>query len=1024
METKKKKFKRKLFLNNQAEIQEKPDADFSNTIVATLQSKVKALQSKYTDFISKCITNIKKDENPSVPVANNNIMIKKSTQKKPSQLEHHDTEDTIDYSNIVDYFTLFESLLPQELEKNFNDLKIETFKHIHLLKKRLNYVRTEIIFLKNKNEKKPIIKVHCETQTTSNKTQSYTDTPNKNSQIDCMVTLSDELSRSKESIKVLRNRIFSQLASKRDSVPKLKINKIIPISPDSLKYSRICQSTSRVYRNNEIDTHLKDSAVNQPEPTEKNKISGIMRTAKAYARNINNICENSYENFENKVYIIRQLTENFNSNANIFETEALEYMHEEEKLKEQLERCKKIAAIYENKLKVKNETVCELRKKLKKKINDENQAKEEIQVFAKNYEHLIQQLIGEYNYKINQIYDKLYSIQGNLKNKIEMNLEELKEIMESTNKGEFFDQEIEILKKNIERLEFCNKELFQNNQYLSKENEEVKISKQKTENYVKELKEELSETKQMLIDLENTVNSNSSLSNVLKIKEFELKQAEFEKNALMLDKSEMLNRIETLEIEIIEARECYRDLNVKYNNQIEDLVFSNAINNNQILQLQKDLTESINRNEELSKITNDKEKKQNDLLLKYQKIEKILIEKETEIKKLQELLSKFQSNSLEKQLSEKEILYAELLNKYEKISEILKENENEILLLQQKLNSLQNTYELLKEDILIKEEKYKGIIEDLKLDKYQLQKDYNYDKEKYNTLEMQLTSYEEKILKLNEQNSFLECSLNKLTEENQILDSIKNNLLNKVSELEDDLKSLIAKLLKLTDHNAFLEDAVLHFSPKSLSVVKKNFEKTDILDENIKLKAELLQIHNNFETISNNQSQIESKLNFSNNLIIKHQIEIEKISEESNGIKKNYESQLLENEKLIETNNEYCKEIDKLKKNSFDLMIKIRNEEVTYTKNISYLEQIIKELKHKHGKEMDIENTFYGEIKPDLFSHRKDKPLQISSEKSIFISALKKVYYKTIEDSDSQTEIIKFDHGNKSIEDISHTSFI
>ena len=133
---------------------------------------------------------------------------------------------------------------------------------------------------------------------------------------------------------------------------------------------------------------------------------------------------------------------------------------------------------------------------------------------------------------------------------------------------------------------------------------------------------------------------------------------------------------------------------------------------------------------------------------------------------------------------------------------------------------------------------------------------------------------------------------------------------------------------------------------------------------------------------------------------------------------------MLENEKLIETNNEYCKEIDKLKKNSFDLMIKIRNEEVTYTKNISYLEQIIKELKHKHGKEMDIENTFYGEIKPDLFSHRKDKPLQISSEKSIFISALKKVYYKTIEDSDSQTEIIKFDHGNKSIEDISHTSFI
>lgn len=885
MEADKRRFKRKLFANTPRQ-ENKPEPEkLTDSLVLALQSKVEALQNKYNDFISKCMKKINKEDPDADSTPNNIIMLKSAREGEKNRKTQSDVDESKEYAQLIEGFKQIEEQIAADLEKPFYSIKQETFKQIHLLKQRLNYLQTEIVFLKNKSLKKTIGKSHCETQTAESFAFTDSDHWNKEFQANCISSLSDELSKSKESIKVLRDVIsFNLKGNKQKNVPRLRIKTNSYLSPQSLLTQRELISPSRRL--------IKKDSFSDRIELDKKTTEKVLNLAKIFEENILKNCEDLCDRKETLFLVLQQAHQDFANSIKKIELEYFEFGANDDKLKEELENCKTVAFMYEKKLKLKNETISALRQKVKKFDEEKDFLKNIFETFCKNEMWKIEGFLEGVNEKFKNLDGKFSELKKTFSMKIEGNLNEIKEALEIANNGQCFYAEIEELRKGIEELEVCNKEIHRRNQTLCLENEKLKSQKNIADCLLRELKEELIETKSLLCKLEDNSETNCGLINLIKIKDFELKQMQFEKNTLGTDKAELLLRIEALEIEIIEAQEAYRDMSVKCNQTIEELIFSNTVQKNQITQLEKPKNPQF-------------------VLVKFQ------------------LISIKANSSLEK--SKKTI------------------------------------------------ENHREIIEDLKLDLYEIKKKSEIFSEKFEEINEKFTEAEEKFAKLLELYTTLETITQNLSEENQIIKSTKSSLFGKISELEEDVKSLTEKLLKISNANSLLEDQIFKYSSsKDLTIGEIRLK-----EENSKIKIELVQMQTIIETYQSSQYQIEAKLTQVNSMISDLRNKIGELTEEKNFAELAKETMSLENAKLIEQLGNSAKELEKLQKNNLDILMKMKNEDLTSKKNIQFLEQLIKDIKSKQHSNWTLHQGPSIEIKLGFLK----RPLEIHNQSSYSIES-------------------------------------
>ena len=719
--------------------------------------------------------------------------------------------------------------------------------------------------------------------------------------------------------------------SKKFKIPRLELLKISEFSPITNPY-RTCKSSSRAYKEKNVVVRDSIAADFNFEENDENTLKKFSCIVKEFIKTIK-ATSNGFENYENKILSIQRLVENFRFSFSKFESHKFCFASDE-KLKEELENCKKVAFMYEKKLKIKNETIFDLRKKVKEHDRQESCLKGLLNKLSQIQEKMFDTVNKTIETKFEQFNNRVSLFKDVIRYKLNENIEELKHFVQISNKNDFFNQRIEIYENKAEELELLNKEFLLKIQCLEEENMNLMNNNLSAENIINDLKEKIVDTKSLVLEFENITNMNENLQKFVKIKDFELKQIEFEKNELCDDKSELLNRIEALEIEIIEDRESHQKLIMKYSHQIEELVFLNAINKNKIAKLEKEL-------------------------LKFENIENS--EKKNS-----------ENNDLLKETSEKD-------SKSKIFNEKLEKNE-----------SFEKNFENFRK----LSETYQEAIKNYKQEIQNFQKEVQTHKENIETLIKSLKNTEEKIEKLVETNLLLEKSLKILKEENYVIKSTEKSSLIKVQSLEEEIKSLELNLFKVTDENSYLQDRLLNFS---ICKDDKNGEINSLQKENIRLIKDLIELKKNYEAIIVENNLLESKTNSVDLAITEFYREIEKMTQEQSKVTNNNENkELLQNindlhkevMKLQETNSELRKKmknyeiLDFTKEKSQENPLTFLKSQQTLTVESVFSTKILQNLTKTQKIKLKVCYQTSLIIRPQNKLHKKLYLLQESPKKS------------------------------------------
>jgi hypothetical protein len=576
MDSNKLGYKRKLFRHASLADIQKNTEDTSMSVIDFIQNKVSSLENKYKIFVNSCIKKLSRDNIRINSISNNNLMIKKPFRSQGTIKDYKKSGETKEYRSILENFVQLANKVPKELELDLTKLKTDTLAVIQDLEESLSSCLKELKHLKFSS------KGSSEPGSIKKAVQSINDNIAK--EPDSRIALSNELCKSKESIMILRNKIYSQFKLETSNVPKLNLNDMPSKSPIPAHYDRSSNTTSRA-RKQSVSV-VRDSMNHKQGIIElETPFQVLVSCVKSFVKSIKSACEQSFTKENDKILLIQQLSEDFMFNFSNLQPK--EPVPETCKLQEQLETCKKIVSMYENKLKIKNETISDLRKKNKEFYHENNNAKCITDCFFKAQLDFFNNFTQKTESKLDNIRYKLKAIEEKIRKKSQIHIEGLKESIKISEKNKFLDQQVEILTKKIEDLEETNKNFYPVISKLQDDNHHSKNKILENENIIKNLKEEIVDSKNLITELEENINYYENIQKNVKIKEFELKQLEYEKTQLTSDKIELLNRIETLEIEIIEARESYQQIYIKYNQEIEELIFSNTFYKNKISSLEK-----------------------------------------------------------------------------------------------------------------------------------------------------------------------------------------------------------------------------------------------------------------------------------------------------------------------------------------------------------------------------------------------------------------------------------------------------
>ncbi|OMJ77671.1 hypothetical protein SteCoe_22662 [Stentor coeruleus] len=417
-------------------------------------------------------------------------------------------------------------------------------------------------------------------------------------------------------------------------IPKLNLGKMIDLEPSFLMKDKPSLSQSRINKDKIYSNTLRDSINNEDESLEIEKIKfrRLVKYIKSFLKTIQQISQSSTEEDSSKLIHIQLLLEDYKVKLHKLENQDVSFTCEDSKMKEELENCKKIALMYEQKVKIKNETIFSLRAKAKEHENLINFIKNQFKTVVETQGMALEKFMANANEKLLKNNKKFEGIQEMIKKRLTFGLDEIRKVVEMVNKNAFFDEQIEMYKKNLEENELNSKETYDKMKELEEENGKYRGRISELEKMISMLKTDAFNLKTMMNEIENLTEANEKLKKQLKIKEFELKQAEFEKKELDSDKNELLTKVEALEIEIIEVHEALNTLNIKYNQEIESFIYTNTVQKNEINELRKEKTEYKEKYDNAEEKLKDINQKYNDLLRDSHNLSSILEEKERKIK--------------------------------------------------------------------------------------------------------------------------------------------------------------------------------------------------------------------------------------------------------------------------------------------------------------------------------------------------------------------------------------------------------
>ncbi|OMJ90603.1 hypothetical protein SteCoe_7001 [Stentor coeruleus] len=417
-------------------------------------------------------------------------------------------------------------------------------------------------------------------------------------------------------------------------IPKLNLGKMIELESSILMKDRPYISTSRMNKDKIYSNTLRDSMNNEDESLEIEKIKfrRLLKYIKSFLKTIQQISQSSTEKNSSKLIHIQILLEDYKIKLHKLENQDVSFTYDDSKMKEELENCKKIALMYEQKVKIKNQTIFSLRAKVKEHESFINFIKNQFKTVVEAQGVAFGKFMANANEKLLKNNRKFEEIQEMIKKRLTFGLDEIRKVVEMFNKNAFFDEQIDMYKKNLEENEMNNKEIFDKMKELEEENGKYRGRICELEKMISMLKTDVFNGKTMMNEIESITEVNEKLKKQLKIKEFELKQAEFEKKELDSDKNELLTKVEALEIEIIEGHEAINTLNIKYNQEIESFIYTNTVQKNEINELTKEKDEYKQKYESSEEKLQNISQKYNDLLRDSQNFSSILEEKERKMK--------------------------------------------------------------------------------------------------------------------------------------------------------------------------------------------------------------------------------------------------------------------------------------------------------------------------------------------------------------------------------------------------------
>ena len=996
-----------------------------------IKVKISTLEKKYSQFIISCLSTFQ------TPGLENNKHIIESPMKKNSK-DQSCSEESQNFSQIVDNFVSISKMIPEIYEDQFTDFKAETLKYIFRLQNKVPKA-----FQSASPENKKLSKrLEFKASTGAVRLKDS----NRETEETSQLLYTGELSRSRESNK----NVNKQLGIVTKNIPRLKLNRIDEFSPINSNKNRTCTSSSRIDKKKILFNTLRDSINPENENTEI-KFKQTLKLTRHFIKSIQNLCEN-YPDPEEKVGLIINKCQDFSATLENIQNEEVFITSDESKLREDLENCKKIALMYEKRLKMKNETILVLRRKEKEWVEQEKKSKKFLVLFdneTKKFENFLIENVSE---KIENINSQFTEIEQKIKKNLIMGLEEIKKAVEMTSKNDFFDQQTEVYQKNIEDLELVNRNLFAKNKVLEGDLSEYRNKCSELENMVRTLKKSQDEQFLALSELESAAMLTENLRKSLKIKEFELKQKEFEKSELDADKNELLSRIESLEIEKIESHECINSITIKYNQEIENFVYNNTVQRNQIQALEKQKEENIKHLKEFEvklEAANKEILSLKDMEIKYKdttnqakniieelkKLKQEKLEHETKLAGFQELLDskakleqelenlkqsikpitiienievadpdpketknstinpKEDEDSLQSAVLEIESLKSSisvLKNQKRDLKNIITHLNSELSQLSEQKQVLessnehfQNSHEKLEsinkyllEDLKHRHQSYNEIIQDLKLDIYQYEKSLKSYECQIESLQLTCDALQSTIDSITPIPETLNEALSASLSRNQIDTSIKDSYLSKIEQLEEDLKNLTTKLLKKNNENSILEDCLMVYSPRGNNINTSQ-------EEVVIIKCELIEAHKSLEESKNEKKTLQLALTNNLNLLEEHKKSLEKNQQVLNKTEKKLREKNEENGRLKKNCEELKGECEKLGKIVSEIKSSMKNSEMTYSKNLSYLEEQVK----KHKK---LENDCSGSFV--LSPRYGGSELRVPKENSFIGSDLKQVY--------------------------------
>ena len=687
-------------------ITHKKSTSLQNISIKQMQSRLNQLDEKYSAFISgflSTFSNTLQSDKNNINNFDHRKDIKKSSS--PALIELNQTE-------ILNTLMLISRLISSEFQPEFNNLKekiLNCINHLH------SSAPKQIQLISPNNLRSSYnIGEHSLSKTVKMKDS------NRETEETSHIFNTGDLSR--DSCKNM-NKNHSSTSKKK--VPGLRLNKIEEFSPIHYSGDRKYISTARA-QNKSAFHSLKD-------PLDANsrdfrvKLKETLKKTLSFLKGIQEILRDSPHDVDN----VQNIVKNFSDFIDWFyktESNPKFLSIDGNRLKEELNNCKKAALMHEQRCKEKNEKILEFKKKERDWIDKSQQIKQFVVFFANENTFRLQELFQQIIAKLELVGKRYEFIQVKIKKVLNAGLEEIKKVVEMTSKNDdYYSPRAEEQIKQNEELELSNRNLFE--KCKQKENEiiELRSKLSELENTNVSLQKSHEDSSTVFIEIESMNDQISSLKKKLKIKEFELKQKEFEKSELDADKNELLARIESLEIDKIESHECINSLAIKYNQEFENFVYNNTVQRNQIQSLEKEQEESVKIKKELEAKVENLAKEISTLKLNLGKCDELTKQNQSFKKKIQDLNTQIELRlGLEKKVLELEGKAQEnfeLKKTINKLEGVLKENQ----------------------ELRIK------IEEDKRCGEMQLKSSLNLDSEKIQSLQLRISEMESTEFVLQEQ---------------------------------------------------------------------------------------------------------------------------------------------------------------------------------------------------------------------------------------------------------------------------------